>query len=107
MDIKKDSCYNGTRKKYEDLTFLDDFMFCKVMRNQEICKRMLETILSIEIDHIEYPQTQKTIDILADAKSIRMDVYVKGEDQTVYNVEMQTTNTGKLPKQQQVLSRTY
>ena len=98
MDIKKDSCYNGARKKYEDLTFLDDFMFCKVMRNPEICKKMLETILSIEIDHIEYPQTQKAIDILADAKSIRMDVYVKGEDQTVYNVEMQTTNTGELPK---------
>ena len=74
MDIKKNSCYNGNRKKYEDLTFLDDFMFCKVMRNPEICKRMLETILCIEIDHIEYPQTQKSIDILADAKSIRMDV---------------------------------
>lgn len=98
MDIKKNSCYNGNRKKYEDLTFLDDFMFCKVMRNPEICKRMLETILSIEIDHIEYPQTQKSIDILADAKSIRMDVYVKGEDQTVYNVETQTTNTGELPR---------
>ena len=27
-----------------------------------------------------------------------MDVYVKGEDQTVYNVEMQTTNTGELPR---------
>lgn len=27
-----------------------------------------------------------------------MDVYVKGEDQTVYNVEMQTTNTGELSR---------
>lgn len=98
MDTKEKICYTYRRKKYEELTFLDDFMFCKVMRNPEICKGMLETILGIEIDRVEYPQTQKVIDILANAKSIRLDVYVKGEDDTIYNVEMQTTNSGNLPK---------
>ncbi len=33
-------------KKYQDLQFIDDFMFCKVMTtNPEICKRILNMIL--------------------------------------------------------------
>ena len=33
-------------KKFEDLTFTDDFMFCKVMQNTDLCKRLIEMILS-------------------------------------------------------------
>ncbi len=33
------------------------------------------------------------------SKGIRMDVYVKdGDGQKVYNIELQTTNTGELPE---------
>ncbi len=84
--------------KWSHATITDDFMFNVVMRDAAICKRFLEIVLGIEIDHIEYPQTQKVIDLRIDAKSIRLDVYVMDDEHTVYNIEMQTANKGSLPK---------
>lgn len=85
-------------KEYNKLRITDDFMFAKVMRNQKLCKKLLEVILNIEIDKIEYCEEQKTIDITKDAKSIRLDVYVRDGRDTIYNVEMQTVDTKNLPK---------
>ena len=86
------------KKKWEDLKICDDFMFAKVMRNKDICKEIIEKVLKIKIDKIEYLEEQKTIDIKYDAKSIRLDVYIKDEKNTVYNVEVQTTNQYNLAK---------
>jgi len=56
------------QKKYQELTFTDDFMFGKVLvNNPEICRRLL-------------------------------DVYVDDENGTVYNIEMQTKVKRELPK---------
>lgn len=85
-------------KNWEELELTDDFLFGKVMRNPEICKRTIEAILNIQIEHIEYPNEQKVIDIASEAKSVRLDVYVKDSEHTVYNIEMQPTNTGEIPK---------
>ncbi|MBQ7360104.1 MAG: Rpn family recombination-promoting nuclease/putative transposase [Lachnospiraceae bacterium] len=86
------------KKKYEDLRLTNDFIFAKIMRNERLCKKLLEVILGFEIDHIEYLEEQKTIDLLIDSKSIRLDVYAKDDRQSIYNIEMQTTNPGNLPK---------
>ena len=83
---------------WENLKISNDFMFAKVMRNPELCKEMLERLLDIQIDHIEYPEEQKVIDISKDSKSVRLDVYLKDEKGTVYNIEIQTTNKKNLPK---------
>lgn len=83
---------------WENLRISNDFMFAKVMRNPELCKGMLERLLDIQIDHIEYPEEQKAIDISKDSKSVRLDVYLKDENGTVYNVEIQTTHSKNLPK---------
>jgi len=68
------------------------------MLNEKLCKKLLEVILDIEIYRIEYPEEQKAIDISADAKSVRLDVYVKDDKNTIYNVEMQVTDPKNLPK---------
>lgn len=83
---------------WENLKISNDFMFAKVMRNPELCKGMLERLLDIQIDHIEYPEEQKVIDISKDSKSVRLDVYLKDEKGTVYNIEIQTTSNRNLPK---------
>ena len=83
---------------WENLKISNDFMFAKVMRNPELCKEMLERLLDIQIDHIEYPEEQKVIDISKDSKSVRLDVYLKDEKGTVYNVEIQTTSNRNFPK---------
>lgn len=85
-------------KDYEELTITDNFLFGKIMRNPRLCKKLLEIILDIEIERIEYPETEKNIDIVRDAKSIRLDVYVSDDKGSVYNVEMQATANENLPK---------
>ncbi len=85
-------------KSFEELEFKDDFMFGVIMRNPKYCKTFLETILGIKISNIKYPKTQETIDITANAKSVRLDVYVEDEQRIVYNIEMQVTINKNLPK---------
>ena len=85
-------------KAFEELQIKDDFMFSVIMRNPKFCKPFLERILDIKISRIEYPKSQETIDISADAKSVRLDIYVEDGKETVYNIEMQTTENRNLPK---------
>ena len=85
-------------KRYEDLKFTDDFMFCKVLTNYEdVCKDLLELILDIKIDHIEYPKSQAAFESGYDAHGIRLDVYTK-DDNAVYDIEMQTTTGRDIPR---------
>lgn len=84
-------------QKYEELGFTNDFMFSRIMQDQKICKPFLEMILDIKIDHIEYLESQKTIDLKIDAKSVRLDIFVD-DGKTVYNCEMQTSFFKNIPK---------
>ena len=84
-------------KTWEELEIKDDFMFAKVMRDKEICKKLLERLLQTKIRDIVYLEEQKAIDIEKDAKSVRLDVYIE-ERNRVFNLEMQTTNKRNLPK---------
>lgn len=83
-------------KTLKELNLEDDFLFAKVMSDQTICKELLEKIL--EIEKVEMIEEQKTIDLLLESKGIRLDVYVKDENSTIYNVEMQRGNHKNLPK---------
>ena len=86
------------RKTINDLTLSDSFMFYAVMQDYELCKETLEVLLDISIDKIVYLEGEKVIQPGYDSKSIRLDVYVKDDKQTVYNLEMQADckkNIGK------------
>ena len=61
-------------KRWEDLTFTDDFMFSQVMKNKEICKEVIETILGIKVGRIEFLTSQHEIEIDPESKTIAMDV---------------------------------
>ena len=76
-------------KKFEDLTFADHYIFEKVLHeNQDICKELLERLLKIKIDHIEYPEIEKTISPYYETKGVRLDVYLKDTDK-VFDIELQ------------------
>lgn len=84
---------------WESLGISNDFLFGKVMQDADLCKELLQIILpELDIDHVEYPEVQKGIRPDADAKSIRLDVYVKDNKSTVYNIEMQATDVPNIPK---------
>ena len=84
-------------KPIEELTFTDDFLFGRVMQNPEICKGLLERLLEIKIDKIEYPTLQKTISPHYKSKGIRLDVYVE-DSSRVFDIEIQNHLDENLPK---------
>ena len=78
------------------ITLKNNAMFNIVMRRPNLCKMCLERILDKKITDISYPETERTIDIDIEAKSIRLDVYCEGED-TAYDIELQNGIFEDLP----------
>ena len=85
-------------KLIQNLNLNDDFLFAKVMSDKEICQKVLEKILKIQIKEIKMPTEQKVIDLVLESKSVRLDIYVSDESNTVYNVEMQKIKHKNLAK---------
>lgn len=85
------------KKKFEDLEFKDAFMFATVMEDAEICRRILMCILGFPIREVKV-HTESAILVNPDYRGIRLDVYADDQEGSLYNVEMQTTDKGNLPK---------
>ena len=79
------------------IEFYGDF-FAKVMSDKRLCKPLLESILNIKIRDIKYVDYEETIQMTVKSKGIRLDIYVEDENNTVFNLEMQTTEYEELPK---------
>lgn len=72
-------------KKYEELTFTDDFMFCKILTNNpELCHELLELILGKKVGAFTRLDKQKPIEITADGKGVRFDVYSEDESTKIF-----------------------
>lgn len=70
-------------KMYEELKFTDDFMFCKILEDDtQLCAELLELILERKVGEVVKVNRQKPIEITANGKGVRFDVYA--EDGKVY-----------------------
>lgn len=88
-----------SQTSWEELGISNDFLFGKVIQDAELCKELLQRILpDLDIDHVEYPELQKTIKEDFDAKGVRLDAYVNDGKGTVYDIEMQAVTSKYLPK---------
>ena len=97
--------------------FCNAVVFAEVMKDPEICRRLIERILpgkkvkelrfvkeedEFENAHtvreilVKEPETEKTITVGLYAKSIRLDVLFEGENEW-YNIEMQVAPQEDLP----------
>ena len=76
------------QKPFEELTIADDFMFCKVMEHESICKDFLEMLFSVKIEKITYLSSQNTVTTNSGAKTVRLDILVKDKAGTSYDIEM-------------------
>ncbi len=83
---------------YESLTLSNDFIFAKVMQDEKLCKHLLEIILDIKIKSICYHEEQKVLADSPDGKAVRLDVFVDDDINTLFDIEMQASNTKELPK---------
>ena len=87
------------RKPYKDLTFTDDYMFCRVLENDlELARQLLEVVLDKKIRKVELADPQHTISVDSDSRSVRLDVYLEDDAGTVFDLEMQTAHKDILPK---------
>lgn len=80
------------KKTLQELTILDNFLFGAVMSDSENCRLLLERILEINIDHVEVV-TEKEFRYHPEYKGVRLDVYVKDEKGTRFDVEIQVKLT--------------
>lgn len=87
------------QKHYDELTFTDNFLFCKIMeKNPGLCRELIEIILGVKIKKIIFTGRETAIGVTPNGKSIRLDVYVADDVGTVYDLEMQITSHKNLPK---------
>ena len=86
------------RKPFEELTIADDFMFCKVMEHEALCRPFLQMLFSAKIDKITYLSSQNTVTTNFGAKTVRLDVLLKDKAGTSYDIEMQVGNEYNIPK---------
>ena len=78
----------SNKRKFQELTIRDNFMFSAVMMRNNNCKKFLEMLLGIEIQKIEVCY-EKSIFYNPESKGVRLDVYAKDEKNTRYDIEMQ------------------
>ena len=84
--------------EYEKLTFTNSFMFCNILqKDPELCKEIVETLLDVKIREIISTNDEETIKPNSDGHGVRLDVYMEGDD-AVYDIEMQTADTGNIRK---------
>ena len=84
-------------KSVKELNLEDDFLFAKVMTDEYVCKIVLEKILNIEIKEVKMPEEQKVINILAENKGVRLDIYGP-RHQTVWSHFEKRLPSGELPQ---------
>lgn len=99
MTISLEEIERQYAEVYETLPFTDDFIFCKVLvDNPDICIELIELILHRKVKRIVQLENQKSIKETPDGKGVRLDVLFEDDENTVYNIEMQTTKPDNLPK---------
>ena len=86
-------------KEYSELTFTDDFLFCKIMASDpDLCRRVAETVIGRKISRIGSVTIQNAVTPDAESKGVRFDVFFADEEGTLYDIEMQTASVGNLAK---------
>ncbi|MEL3908247.1 MAG: Rpn family recombination-promoting nuclease/putative transposase [Treponemataceae bacterium] len=86
------------KKAFEDLTIADDFMFCVVMQEEEICLQLLNIILKNEVGKLIRIIPQDTLEGKNNAKAVRLDIMAVDSTGKLYNIEMQTAQQSFLAK---------
>ena len=87
-------------KNFQDLNLCDDFLFKEVMREKTLVIGFLEMVLELKgkIKEVKFVETEKTIRHRYLDKGVRLDVYLKDDEDNVYNIEIQNGNLTNIAK---------
>ena len=82
-----------------ELTIQNNFLFSKTFEMfPDLCLQLLQFILNLKINKIEYPEREKVIEERTDSKGIRLDVFVTDDLNRSFDVEMQVADSDNIAK---------
>ena len=76
------------KKSFDELTIADDYMFCTVMQDEELCKELLSMILKNKVGKIVRLFKQKSIENQIASKGVRLDIMIEDDTGKLYDIEM-------------------
>lgn len=85
------------KKRLQELTIKDNFMFGAVMADEEMCRELLEIVLGFSIEKVKVSKEHSLI-YNPEYRGVRLDVYARDASHTRYNVEMQVSKDVGLPR---------
>lgn len=87
------------KREWLSLTLGNDFMFGKVFQDAGLCLELIRIILpELDIERVEFPERQKSLTEGIFMHGVRFDVYTRTDKGEIIDVEIQTADTGNLPK---------
>ena len=76
-------------QKWQSLTLADDFLFCKIMSDAELCREMIHRIFpNLDVEKLEPAEPQKTLKLALHVRGIRLDIYTKVA-RSILDIEVQ------------------
>ena len=97
---KKDYPKSGRQFEddYEELSITNRFMFNKVMSDDKLCSRVLQSLTGKDVSEVKSLVAEKYLQITEDGRGVRYDVFVEDSEDVLYDAEMQNyDNAGELP----------
>jgi predicted transposase/invertase (TIGR01784 family) len=99
-DKKRDylNSMNQFESDYEELNITNRFMFNKVMSDDKLCSRVLQSLTGKNVSEVKSLVAEKYLQITEDGRGVRYDVFVEDSEDVLYDAEMQNyDNAGELP----------
>ena len=81
----------------DNIPIVDDILFTTVISNEEIARSLLEAILNITVTKITRIERESQRSEVSNLRGVRFDIYIE-DDKTAYDIEIQTSDNGDLPK---------
>ena len=78
----------SSKRRFQDLTIRNGFMFAAVMMQDDNSKKFLEMLLQVPIKEVVVSY-EKSLIYNPECKGVRLDVYVRDENSTRYDIELQ------------------
>lgn len=79
-------------RKDEKLLLSNAYVFSSVLENENLCKRVLETLLQNPIASLKQLTREKEICFQQQTKPVKLDIFVKDKSDIIYDAEMQNLN---------------
>lgn len=80
-----------TQKKFHELDLKDAFLFASALKDEEICRMVLELILGRPVGKIQV-QAERSLLLSKDFRYVRFDIFASGEMKVSYDLEMQNSH---------------